>query len=51
MKRVIAYVDGYKMYLEAVGQAFGADVDYAMLVKLYGIETEQERSGIVQHSV
>ena len=28
--------DGHKAYLEAVEDAFGADVDYAMLVKLYG---------------
>jgi IS1 family transposase len=28
--------DGHKAYLEAVETAFGADVDYAMLVKLYG---------------
>lgn len=31
------------MYLEAVEGAFGADVDYAMLVKFYGQETEQEK--------
>lgn len=31
------------MYLEAVEQAFGADVDYAMLVKFYGQEPEQEK--------
>ena len=28
--------DGHKAYLEAVESAFGADVDYAQLVKLYG---------------
>jgi IS1 family transposase len=28
--------DGLKLYLNAVTMAFGADVDYAMLVKLYG---------------
>ncbi len=28
--------DGYKAYLTAVESAFGADIDYAMLVKLYG---------------
>ena len=26
----------YKMYAEAVEGAFGMDVDYAMLIKLYG---------------
>ena len=28
--------DGHRSYLEAVEAAFGADIDYAMLVKLYG---------------
>lgn len=28
--------DGHKAYLEAVEGAFGGDVDYAQLVKLYG---------------
>lgn len=28
--------DGHKAYLRAVDDAFGADVDYSMLVKLYG---------------
>ena len=28
--------DGHRAYLEAVEGAFGADIDYAMLVKLYG---------------
>src|SRR3954471_10022018 len=28
--------DGHKAYLQAVEEAFGADIDYAMLVKLYG---------------
>jgi hypothetical protein len=27
--------DGHKAYLNAVEEAFGADIDYAMLVKLY----------------
>ncbi len=34
--RVQLTTDGHKVYLEAVEGAFGADVDYAMLVKLYG---------------
>ena len=34
--RVQLTTDGYKAYLEAVEGAFGADVDYAMLVKMYG---------------
>ena len=28
--------DGHKAYLEAVEASFGADIDYAQLVKLYG---------------
>jgi IS1 family transposase len=34
--RVQLTTDGLKAYLEAVEQAFGADIDYAMLVKVYG---------------
>jgi hypothetical protein len=33
-------VDGHKAYLEAVEGAFGADVDYAQLVKIYGASPE-----------
>ena len=32
--------DGWKPYLEAVEGAFGIDIDYAMLVKIYGESTE-----------
>lgn len=39
--RVQLTTDGHKAYLEAVEGAFGADVDYAMLVKLYGEPTGQ----------
>lgn len=34
--RVQVTTDGHSAYLEAVEGAFGADVDYAQLVKLYG---------------
>ena len=34
--RVQLTTDGHKAYLEAVEGAFGADIDYAMLVKIYG---------------
>lgn len=34
--RVQLTTDGHRAYLEAVEGAFGADVDYAQLVKLYG---------------
>ena len=36
VNRVQLTTDGHKAYLEAVEEAFGADVDYAQLVKLYG---------------
>lgn len=42
--RVQLTTDGFKPYLEAVESNFGADVDYAMLVKTYGGD-EQESSG------
>jgi IS1 family transposase len=34
--RVQLTTDGHRAYLEAVEGVFGADIDYAMLVKLYG---------------
>ena len=34
--RVQLTTDGHKAYLEAVEGAFGADIDFAQLVKLYG---------------
>ena len=37
--RVQLTTDGHKAYLSAVEDAFGSDVDYAMLVKLYGDNT------------
>jgi IS1 family transposase len=33
--RVQLTTDGHKVYLEAVEDAFGADIDYAMLIKTY----------------
>jgi IS1 family transposase len=40
--RVQLTTDGFKPYLSAVEDAFGADIDYAMLVKLYGASGESE---------
>ncbi len=34
--RVQLTTDGHKAYLEAVEGAFGGDIDYAMLIKIYG---------------
>ena len=39
--RVQLTTDGHTAYLEAVEHVFGADVDYAMLIKLYGHETRE----------
>ena len=41
--RVQLTTDGHKAYLEAVEGAFGADVDYALLVKLYGEAPEAQK--------
>jgi len=41
--RVQLTTDGHAMYLEAVENAFGCDVDYAMLQKLYGSDPEGQK--------
>ena len=41
--RVQITTDGNNVYLEAVEGAFGVDVDYAMLVKLYEGDARQDR--------
>lgn len=41
--RVQLTSDGHKAYLEAVEGAFGGDVDYAMLVKMYGAAPESAK--------
>lgn len=41
--RVQLTSDGHKAYLNAVEDAFGADVDYAQLVKLYGAAPESAK--------
>ena len=41
--RVQLTTDGHKVYLDAVEDAFGADVDFAQLVKLYGEAPEGAR--------
>ncbi|GBE42960.1 IS1 transposase [bacterium BMS3Bbin10] len=38
--RVQLTSDGHKPYLEAVEGAFGGDIDYAMLIKMYGAAPE-----------
>jgi IS1 family transposase len=56
--RVQITTDGHKAYLEAIEGSFGADVDYAMLVKIYGADAAGEKRyspaeciGAVKHRV
>lgn len=42
-RRVQITSDGHKAYLEAVEDAFGSEVDYGMLVKVYGKQTEEDQ--------
>jgi IS1 family transposase len=41
--RVQLTTDGHKVYLEAVDAAFGTQIDYAMLVKVYGNVSNEQR--------
>ncbi len=41
--RVQLTTDGHKPYLEAVEAAFGCDVDFAHLIKIYGTDPDDER--------
>lgn len=41
--RVQLTTDGHKMYLEAVPEVFGNDVDFAQLVKVYGNDPEGQK--------
>jgi IS1 family transposase len=41
--RVQLTTDGLKMYLKAVADSFGEDIDYAMLVKVYGKDPTEEK--------
>ena len=43
VNRVQLTSDGHKAYLEAVEGAFGADVDYAMINKIYGTSPESAK--------
>jgi IS1 family transposase len=36
--RIQLTTDGHRVYLEAIESAFGSEIDYAMLVKLYGAD-------------
>jgi len=41
--RVQITTDGFRPYIGAIERAFGRDVDYAMLVKQYGTDPNEER--------
>jgi IS1 family transposase len=41
--RVQLTTDGPKMYLSAVEDGFGSDIDYAMIVKVYGADPSEEK--------
>ncbi len=41
--RVQLSTDGHKMYLQAIEYAFGSEIDFAQLVKLYGQDLETEK--------
>ena len=40
--RVQLTTDGHKAYLNAIEDAFGADIDYSQLIKIYGNEGESD---------
>ena len=40
--RVQLTTDGHRVYLNAVESAFGSEIDYAMLIKVYGSEVEAD---------
>ncbi len=42
--RVQLTTDGHKVYVEAVADAFGTDIDFAMLVKHYGDPSESRQA-------
>jgi len=35
--------DGHKMYLEAVENAFGSEIDFSQLIKIYGTSEDSEK--------
>ncbi len=43
-QRVQLTTDGHRVYLDAVESAFGSEIDYAMLVKLYGADREESEA-------
>jgi len=42
VNRVQLTTDGHAMYLDAVPKAFGKEIDYSQLIKIYGSNPESE---------
>ncbi len=42
--RIQLTTDGHRVYAQAVEDAFGSDIDYAMLVKIYGMPSDYTES-------
>ena len=42
--RIQLTTDGYRVYAEAVENSFGSEIDYAMLVKIYGASNDSPES-------
>jgi IS1 family transposase len=42
--RIQLTTDGHRVYADAVEEAFGSDIDYAMLVKIYGASNDSPES-------
>ena len=49
--RVQLTTDGLKAYIEAVEDAFGSEIDFSQLVKLYGNEPQAEKRYSPAHCV
>ena len=48
--RIQLTTDGHRVYAEAVEQAFGSEIDYAMLVKIYGASNEANHATVPQRA-
>ena len=49
--RVQLTTDGLKAYLEAIEDAFGDDIDFAQLVKIYDKDTDQRKRAVIGNPV
>jgi IS1 family transposase len=48
--RIQLTTDGHKPYVEAVEDAFGAEIDYAQLVKIFGVEKGPKDNAEIRYS-